>query len=347
MFLFSRARPLMYAAVLALAALPVADGLAHAEHQQTVVPARDTGRDLTVPAVRQRDGFWVASVTWPTANVHAKANAGSDVRRVVQEGDLLHVAGLESGIDGDGGMWWATTEGFVADQSIQPASGEWAESWRLPDPSEAPNGFWVEVTSQATVRAGPTTNAPAVGTLEPGARVKVLSEEQDPDGDTTPWYRIDGGRYAGARLYSGRTSRVPDPQPNAPPPAEGATGRWLVVDRAAATLTLVQDGQPELTTFVSIGRAGVDTPSGLYQIVGKLLMDDMRSDRNPTADRSYALPSVPNVLYFSNEGDTVHGTYWHDKFGTQESQGCINLTMTDATYIFGRTERSTPLVILD
>ena len=76
-------------------------------------------------------------------------------------------------------------------------------------------------------------------------------------------------------------------------------------------------------------------------------MDDMRSDRNPTADRSYALPSVPHVLYFSSEGDAVHGTYWHDKFGTQESQGCINLTMTDAAYVYGRTERSTPLVIVD
>ena len=347
MFGLVLARTLVVATALSLASLPLGGGLTYAEQQQTVVPARSTGGGALIPSVRQRDGFWVARVAWPTANVHAKANAGSDVRRVVQEGDLLHVAGLESGIDGDGGLWWATTEGFVADQSIQPAEGEWAEAWRLPDASEATNGFWVEVTSQATVRAGPTLNAPAVGTLDPGARVKVLSEEADPDGDTTSWYRIDGGRYAGARLYSGRTSRVADPQPNTTPPAEGATGRWLVVDRASATLTLVQDGQSELATYVSLGRAGVDTPSGRYQVVSKLAMDDMRSDRNPTADRSYALPSVPHVLYFSTEGDAVHGTYWHDKFGTQESQGCINLTMTDAAYIFGRTERSTPLVILD
>jgi lipoprotein-anchoring transpeptidase ErfK/SrfK len=343
----SLARTLVSATALTLAWLPLHDGLAHAEQQGTAVSARSTGSGATVPALRQRDGFWVARVSWPAANVHAKANAGSDIRRVVQENDLLQVAGLESGIDGDGGLWWATTEGFVPDQSIQPASGEWADSWRLPDASEAPNGFWVEVTSQAPVRAGPTINAPTVGTLEAGSHVKVLSEEADPDGDPTPWYRIDGGRYAGARLYGGRTNRVPAPQPNTTPPAEAGTGRWLVVDRQAATLTLVQDGQPELATFVSIGRAGVDTPSGQYQIVRKLAMDDMSSERNPTADRSYALPSVPNVMYFSTEGDAVHGTYWHDKFGTQESQGCINLTMTDAAYIFGRTERSTPLVILD
>ena len=177
--------------------------------------------------------------------------------------------------------------------------------------------------------------------------MKVLSEELDADGDPTPWYRIDGGRYAGARVYSGRTNRLPAPQPNTTAPGESTTGRWLVVDRKASTLTLVQDGQPEFTTYVALGRAGVDTPSGQYQMVNRLQFDDMRSDRNPTADRSYALPSVPHVQYFSKEGDAVHGTYWHDKFGTQESQGCINLTMTDAAYLYERTEMSTSLVILD
>jgi lipoprotein-anchoring transpeptidase ErfK/SrfK len=338
---------LIYAAALSLAWLSIIDDRVQAMQQPTGAPIKASKIGQSAPLLQQRDGIWVAAVSWPTVNVHAKANAGSDIRRVAQEGDLLQVAGRAAGIDGDSGSWWATTDGFVADTSIRPADGEWAEQWRLPDRSEAPNGFWVEVTSQAAVRAGPTLNAPAVGTLEPGAHVKVLSEELDADGDRTPWYRIDGGRYAGARVYSGRTNRLPAPQPNSTAPGESTTGQWLVVDRKASTLTLVQDGQPEFTTYVALGRAGVDTPSGQYQMVNRLQFDDMRSDRNPTADRSYALPSVPHVQYFSKEGDAVHGTYWHDKFGTQESQGCINLTMTDAAYLYERTEMSTPLVILD
>jgi lipoprotein-anchoring transpeptidase ErfK/SrfK len=340
-------RRLAIALSLAVVWLSAGAGLTHAEHREAAGSVRGIGAGQAGPAIRQQTGFWVASVTWQTANVHARPDANSDVRRVVNEGDLLQVAGRESGIDGDSGSWWSTTEGFVADGAIQPASGEWADSWRLPDSSEAPNGFWVEVTSQASVRAGPTLNAPVLGTLEPGSHVKVLAEESDPDGDTTPWYRIDGGRFAGGRLYSGRTTRLPAPQPNTTAPAEGASGRWLVVDRQAATLTLVNNGQPEFTTFVSLGRSGVDTPSGQYQVVEKLASDEMRSDRNPTADHSYALPGIPNVQYFTGEGDSVHGTYWHDQFGTRESQGCINLTMTDAAYIFGLTATSTPLVILD
>jgi lipoprotein-anchoring transpeptidase ErfK/SrfK len=298
-------------------------------------------------AQQQDRGFWTAQVAWPTANVHAKPNAGSDVRRVANEGDLLRVAGRSQGIDGDGGEWWSTTDGYVAVDGLREASGEWVDAWQMPDASEAPNGFWVEVTSMAQVRAGPTLAAPVVGTLEAGSHLKVLAEEHDPDGDPVPWYRIDGGRYAGGRLYSGRTSRLPEPQPNATAPADGATGRWLVVDRKVATLTLVRDGAPELATYVSLGRAGVDTPSGQYRIVNAVRSDEMSSARNPTADRSYALPGVPSVLYFTEAGDAVHGTYWHDKFGTQESQGCINLTIADAAYIFGATGASTPLVILD
>lgn len=340
---FALSRIAAPAAALALAAIvPGSGALAASPVPSHQVPAMQQER-----AQQQDRGFWTAQVAWPAANVHAKPNAGSEVRRVANEGDLLRVAGRSSGIDGDGGEWWSTTDGYVAVDGLREASGEWADAWQMPDPSEAPNGFWVEVTSDAQVRAGPTLAAPAVGTLAAGSHVKVLAEEQDPDGDPTPWYRIGGGRYAGGRLYSGRTSRLPDPQPNATAPADGATGRWLVVDRQAATVTLVRDGTPEFATYVSLGRAGVDTPSGQYRIVNALRSDEMRSDLNPTADRSYSLPGVPSVLYFTEAGDAIHGTYWHDKFGTRESQGCINLTMADAAHIFGVTGASTPLVILD
>lgn len=301
-----------------------------------------------VPAdtLKERDGFWIAEVAWPTANVHAEPNAGSDVRRIAHEGDLLRVAGISPGLDGDGGVWWATTEGYVPLGGLRQASGEWADNWKLPDPSEAPNGFWVEITSQASVRAGPTMNAPEVGTLAPGERVKVLAEEQDPDGDPVPWYRIDGGRYAGARIYSSRAERLPEPHANTTPPSEGASGRWIVVDRQASTLTVVKDGQPEFVTYVSLGRAGVETPAGPHQTVNKLNFDDMSSAQNPTADRSYDMPNVPDVLYFTSAGDAIHGTYWHDRFGSPASQGCVNLTLTDGAYVFGMVDSSTPVMIV-
>jgi lipoprotein-anchoring transpeptidase ErfK/SrfK len=33
---------------------------------------------------------------------------------------------------------------------------------------------------------------------------------------------------------------------------------------------------------------------------------------------------------------SLHGTYWHDKFGTRQSSGCTNLTQGDAKFLFDR-----------
>jgi hypothetical protein len=133
--------------------------------------------------------------------------------------------------------------------------------------------------------------------------------------------------------------RVPDPQPNATP-GRGRVGGSSSI--SGSHVTLVQDGSQAHHLRQHRPRR-VDTPSGLRQIVSSHHRR-REGDNPPPIGRA---PCQRHVLYFTGEGDAVHGTYWHDKFGTQESQGCINLTMTDAAYVFGRTERSTPLVILD
>ena len=47
----------------------------------------------------------------------------------------------------------------------------------------------------------------------------------------------------------------------------------------------------------------------------------------------YYLPGVPYTMYFY-EGYALHGTYWHNNFGTPMSHGCINLRTEDAEWLF-------------
>ena len=110
-----------------------------------------------------------------------------------------------------------------------------------------------------------------------------------------------------------------------------------MVDRPAHTLTLLRNGQPQFVTYISVGKAGEQTPAGNYTTWGKYPADRMLSAANPDADHGYDLPNVPFVEYYKDGGYAIHGTYWHDQFGTHESQGCINLTWTDAAYLFGQT----------
>jgi lipoprotein-anchoring transpeptidase ErfK/SrfK len=48
-------------------------------------------------------------------------------------------------------------------------------------------------------------------------------------------------------------------------------------------------------------------------------------------------------MYYSGSL-AVHGTYWHDKFGTPQSAGCTNLTQGDAKFIFDRASVGTTVV---
>jgi len=62
----------------------------------------------------------------------------------------------------------------------------------------------------------------------------------------------------------------------------------------------------------------------------------------PNAEHSYDLPNVPFTQYFRPDGSAIHGTYWHDEFGTTQSQGCINVTWTDGAYLLDQTKPQVP-----
>jgi len=333
----------------------------------------DGGQWLQIP-----DGFvayddvdemlypWTAEVTVASVPVYARPYPESGVMRVARRGDLLRVTGVSAGLAGDSNVWWATTAGYLPMGTLRWATNDWAGWWQLPEASEAPDGWWGVIRGQANVRAAPTTASPVLGTFSGGEHVKVLSEEhgQPLDGSDL-WYRIDGGRYAGARVHSSIVAKLPPPRPNTtPPPADWGATSWIVVDRKDSTLTFVKGGRPIFVTYVSLGQAGVSTPAGTYSTFGKFIGDRMssRTVANPT--HPYDLPNVPFTQYYKDGGYGIHGTYWHDYFGQPESQGCINLTWADAAYLFQLTEptlapgdvvawassrggNATPVVILD
>jgi lipoprotein-anchoring transpeptidase ErfK/SrfK len=172
--------------------------------------------------------------------------------------------------------------------------------------------------------------------------VKVLEEVSgDAVGANSTWYRIDGGRYAGAVIHSSLVAKSAAPkQVLVPRPADAPPGLGTIaVSRSTSSLTYLDPtNTPQFTTYVSLGRAGVDTPEGEYSTMGKYRFDNMSSLTVSNADHAYHLPNVPFVQYYLDGGYAIHSTYWHDHFGLVESQGCINLTWSDAAYLFGLTE---------
>jgi len=286
---------------------------------------------------------WVADVVVPSVSVYAYPDAHGPIRLTDTQGDLLRVTGAAEGVNGDNGIWWATTQGYVTLDSIRPSSNPWAARWTLPGASAAPDGWWGAIVSDAHVRLGPTTQAPSVGDLPAGDMVKVLARQSGENVLGSPiWYRIDGGRFAGAWVHSSLVSRVAPPRANTTAPPGAHPNTWIVVDRKTSSLTFVQNGTAKFVTYVSLGLVGRQTPTGVYATQAKFRFDRMTSRSMGIQQAGYDLPNVPFTQYFTDGGAAIHGTYWHDHFGSAQSHGCINVTWADGEYLFNLTNPSVP-----
>jgi lipoprotein-anchoring transpeptidase ErfK/SrfK len=133
---------------------------------------------------------------------------------------------------------------------------------------------------------------------------------------------------------------VPDtPTPEYVPPTEsapapvkpaqassGGGGHWIDVDLSQQRL-YAYEGDTIVNSFlVSTGTWQTPTVTGKYKVWIKLRYSDMTGP-------GYYLPDVPYVMYFYGDYG-LHGTYWHNNFGTPMSHGCVNLSIPDAAWIY-------------
>ncbi len=82
-------------------------------------------------------------------------------------------------------------------------------------------------------------------------------------------------------------------------------------------------------TFVSTGISDFATDRGEYKITRMRLSRYMAGN----AESEYVLPGVPFNMYFNN-GQALHGAYWHNNFGRRASHGCVNLPPDKAAWLF-------------
>ena len=121
-------------------------------------------------------------------------------------------------------------------------------------------------------------------------------------------------------------------------PAESApngvdNGRWIEINLLEQTISVYQGNQLVFATMTSTGIPGWWTRPGLFQITEKL--DSTPMSGAFEADRSdyYYLEDVPWTMYF-DEARALHGAYWHDYFGYEQSHGCVNLSPADSHWLY-------------
>ena len=191
----------------------------------------------------------------------------------------------------------AKPEGIPVDQSVS-----------APQPADTPTSV-------------PTQEAPAIAPTDaPTATPTELPTEEPtviPAATETP------GTMAMELVADTPTSEYVPPNPDV---VVGNGERWIDVD-LTNQMVYAYEGDVMVNSFVvSTGTRLTPTVTGKYKIYVKIRSGSMHGP-------GYFLPDVPYIMYFY-KGYGLHGTYWHNNFGTPMSHGCVNLRTDEAGWLF-------------
>ncbi|RMG97751.1 MAG: L,D-transpeptidase, partial [Chloroflexi bacterium] len=126
-------------------------------------------------------------------------------------------------------------------------------------------------------------------------------------------------------------------KPTTRPLGVGPNERWVDVDLSSQTLTAYEGNNAVMTTLISSGTWDHPTVTGQFRI---WLRYESQTMDGRLLGYDYYLPNVPYVMYFYQDY-ALHGTYWHNNFGTPMSHGCVNMRTEDARWLFYWTDLGT------
>jgi lipoprotein-anchoring transpeptidase ErfK/SrfK len=113
--------------------------------------------------------------------------------------------------------------------------------------------------------------------------------------------------------------------------------RWIEIDLSSQRLIAWEGATPVYAIVVSTGKASTPTRTGTFAIQTKHRQARMRG-----AD--YDISDVPYTMYYSGSY-AIHGAYWHHRFGTPVSHGCVNVAVDHANWLFDWATVGTPVVV--
>jgi L,D-transpeptidase catalytic domain len=100
----------------------------------------------------------------------------------------------------------------------------------------------------------------------------------------------------------------------------------ISVNKSTQRMLVSVDGQTRYDWPVSTGRAGYDTPSGVYKI------NRMDPDHH---SKEYDEAFMPDSMFFDLKGHAIHGFSDTPHLGMAVSHGCVRLSPANAAVLYG------------
>lgn len=126
-----------------------------------------------------------------------------------------------------------------------------------------------------------------------------------------------------------------------------AGAKKIIVDRSEQMLYAYDGEELFMKNPISTGLELTPTPKGTFTIFKKTPSRYMQGPIPGITKKEYDLPGVPWNLYFTSDGAVIHGTYWHQNFGKQSSNGCVNLPPEKAHELYTWAEVGTRVIVQD
>jgi hypothetical protein len=225
--------------------------------------------------------------------------------------------------------------GFVRDSDVEKATIAGRRGMQFSRTPDRPFG-WV-VSGGSCSQTSPGSGSYSGNCYVLHHVVQIYGSEQV--GDWT-WYRIGPDEWLEQRTLS-------IVFPDGTPPDGVDDDKWIVVNLYEQNVTAYENGELVYAAVASTGLPGTWTRPGLFQIEYKLDADTMTGGEvTPDGSNFYFLEYVPYVMYFDG-ARALHGTYWHNKFGSQTSRGCVNLTKADANWFYNFSSVGTWVYVWD
>ncbi len=133
---------------------------------------------------------------------------------------------------------------------------------------------------------------------------------------------VQGGIIQRNLIRVGHKQTRPDSVPR--------NAKWVHIDLNQQILTAYdRNDRLVFATLVSSGKKTTETNRGIFRVRRKIIYTHMSGGGSDP----YSVEGVPWVLYYDG-AIALHGSYWHNGFGTRRSHGCVNLSPRDAEFVY-------------
>ncbi len=236
-------------------------------------------------------------------------------------------------------LWYQTSDGWTYSAWIQPTENQLNTPLERIEPGAVIWGEQTVPVSAARIRPDPAAPAPWKHFFSTTHQVLEVREGTD----KKVWYRVSDGLRHDLWMPAEHLRIIPPEEFTPLSPAVPPEQKLIVVDLKAQRVFAFEGKQMVFEARCATGASfrqpdgsirSFRTTPGLHRIFLKTPSQRMFDGLAPDKPRTYDLPGVAWVSYFTASGISFHGTYWHNDYGAPRSHGCVNLLPEDAQWIY-------------